>query len=65
MKLWVVVRPEAPDGPEDNATDGTGGSELELGVGRISPSGTDWYWSKVLNKNLKQNNKIGVGVVII
>lgn len=62
MKLWVVVRPEGPEAPEDNATDGAGGSELEVGVGRMSPSGTDWYWSSVFNKNLTQKKIVGEGV---
>lgn len=51
--LWVVDRPEAPEGPEDNATGGKGRWALELGVGSSSPSDRDWYCNKDFSKNLK------------
>ena len=43
MRLWAGGRPEAPVGTEVRVTGGTGGRELELGVGSISPSDRDWY----------------------
>lgn len=52
-RLWPPDRPEAPAGPDVNATGGTGGWELELGVDSISPSDKDWYCNNDFSKNLE------------